>query len=46
MHRTKIIQKVLNKIKGKVYFEIGISEGNTFKKIKSKHKIGVDIIPS
>jgi len=45
--RVIVVNRILNKIKGKTYLEIGVNKGTTFEKIEVKNKIGVDpIIPA
>ena len=45
-NRIGVINRILEKTNGKVYLEIGICNGETFKLINAKHKIGVDPIPA
>lgn len=45
MDRIEVIQKILDKIKGNVYLEIGVEQGVCFLKINSEIKIGVDPLP-
>ncbi|MFH1666491.1 MAG: class I SAM-dependent methyltransferase, partial [Elusimicrobiota bacterium] len=42
MERFEIINRFIKKYKYKRYLEIGVDEGLAFKKIKIKHKAGVD----
>ncbi len=42
MRKEYIIQKILKKIRGKTYLEIGILKGVSFLQIKARNKIGID----
>ncbi|MBU2634663.1 MAG: class I SAM-dependent methyltransferase [Nanoarchaeota archaeon] len=42
MERVRVIQEILNKIKGRNYLEIGVANGDTFTSIDAMLKIGVD----
>lgn len=46
--RIEVIQKIVNRIKGQRYLEIGIKFGDTFLKVRSRYKTAIDpnyIIP-
>lgn len=42
MHRTQVIQEILNKKKSPIYLEIGMGSGINFFSIKARRKIAVD----
>lgn len=42
MNRTKIINKLINKINGKRYLEIGLGEGTNFQNVECDYKVSVD----
>ncbi len=42
MHRIEVVQKIINKINGKLYLEIGVEFGTLFFRIKAREKIAVD----
>jgi len=46
MTRTDIIQKLINKVDGKTYLEIGMGAGLNFHEIECDHKICVDPTPT
>ncbi|MDP1694647.1 MAG: class I SAM-dependent methyltransferase [Candidatus Woesearchaeota archaeon] len=45
MNRIEVIQKLLNKINGKFYVEIGVDKGESFLPIQVDTKVGVDPQP-
>lgn len=45
MKRHDIIQTLINKINAKDYLEVGISNGETYKRINCENKVGVDPEP-
>lgn len=45
MLRTEIIQKLINKINGKKYLEIGFGDGVNFRSITCDYKVSVDPVP-
>lgn len=46
MNRTEIIQKLINKVNGKSYLEIGMGPGNNFNTIICNKKVCVDPTPT
>ena len=42
MDRIKVIQSIVDKIKARMYLEIGVEFGTTFFYIKANRKIAVD----
>lgn len=42
MNRADLVQKILDRIRGKTYLEIGVLKGESFLAIRARHKIGVD----
>jgi len=42
MNRVKVIQKIINKIGGQNYLEIGVSRGDCFLAIQARRKVAVD----
>lgn len=46
MHKSVAIQKIIESIKAKNYLEIGVAEGENFKKISCDYKIGIEPVPS
>ena len=45
MNRIQTIQKILDKIQGEFYLEIGVDKGESFKPIQAPLKVGVDPFP-
>jgi len=45
MDRIEIIQKILDKKKGKTYLEVGVAAGDAFLSINAEKKLGIDPIP-
>lgn len=46
MMRYEVIQHVIDRIKGKVYLEIGVDSGKSFINTRAAKKIGVDPVPT
>ncbi|WP_419663762.1 hypothetical protein Dvar_39820 [Desulfosarcina variabilis str. Montpellier] len=46
LKRYDIAQAILNKLKGRLYLEIGVNKANSFKRIVVEKKIGVDPLPT
>ncbi len=42
MKRTKVIQNIIDGIRGRTYLEIGVSRGGNFFSVRARRKIGVD----
>jgi len=42
MNRVTVLQKIINKKRASTYLEIGVLSGDTFLRIKTRHKWGVD----
>ena len=46
MDRREVVQRIIDRTKGKTYLEIGVKDGGTFRLVKAENKIGVDPVPA
>lgn len=46
MKRYEVVQKVISRIAGRTYLEIGIDAAESFMRIQAERKIGIDPIPT